>query len=180
MPRSLQAEVVFTPAHVTLNNGAILIDLNHDGVVDFTLSNDSLGGSCCFYTRILNVTGAFVGSSQNSIEGLGQNAAALRAGAVVGPGDLFLAAPLNMATAFNDSNSFFYVFGPFANKSNRFLGFQFVINGQNHNGWARFSLVKPGFSGSAPVISATLIGYAYESVPNSPIVTGFKSGLTVS
>src|SRR5215469_14729969 len=73
MPQALHAEVVFTPAHITLTNGPLAIDLNHDGIVDFTLSNRSTG-FCCLYTRNLNVTGAFVGSSQNGVVGIGSNA----------------------------------------------------------------------------------------------------------
>jgi len=167
-----RAEVVYTPAHLTLTNGQLLIDLNHDGNVDFIVSNKSVGGSCCFYTRNLRVTPAFVGSSQNSVEGIGLNASALKAGAVVGPRDLFLAAPMQMATAFNDSNSFFYVFGPFANTRNRFLGLRFVLHGENHYGWAAFSIVKAGFKGSKPAISATLSGYAYETIPDHPLIAG--------
>jgi hypothetical protein len=178
MPQPLQAEVVFTPAQITLSNGPLAIDLNNDGAVDFILSNNSVGGGCCFYTRKLDVTGGFVGSSQNSIEGLGTNAVALEAGAVVGPHDLFLAAPLNMATAFNDSNSFFFIFGPFANKRERFLGLRFTINGENHYGWAEFRIVRAGFSGSKPIISATLSGYAYETVPNRPLVAGVAESVS--
>lgn len=180
MPPALQAEVVFTPAQLALNNGPLAIDLNHDGVVDFTLSDKSSGGPCCLYSRRLSVVGAFVGSSQNSIEGIGTNAVPLNAGAVIGPSDLFLAAPLRMATAFNDSNSFFYVFGPFANKTNVFLGLRFVLDGENHYGWARFTLVKAGFSGSKPVVRAILNGYAYETVANTPIVAGATKGQSAS
>jgi len=178
MPQALQAEVVFTPAQITLSNGPLAIDLNHDGAVDFILSNQSVGGSCCQYTRNLNVIGGFVGSSQNSVEGLGTNAVALEAGAGVGPRDLFLAAPLKMASAFNDSNSFFFIRGPFANKRDRFLGLRFVINGQNHYGWAAFSIVRAGFSGSKPIISATLSGYAYETVPNKPLLAGVTKNVS--
>jgi len=180
IPQTLRAEVVFTPAHVTLTNGPLAIDLNHDGIADFTLSNKSIGAGCCQYTRSLTVTGAFVGSSQNSAEGIALDASALGAGAVIGPRDLFLAAPLKMAVAFNDSNSFFHIFGQFANKENRFLGFRFVIHGENHYGWAALSVVKAGFSGSKPVISASLNGYAYETVANRPIVAGVTRNLAAS
>jgi hypothetical protein len=168
-----QAEVVYTPAHLTLTNGQLLIDLNHDGDVDFIVSNKSARGSCSCLTRKLRVTGAFVGSSQNSVEGIGLNASALKAGAVVGPRDLFLAAPMQMATALNEiSNSFYYVYGPFANKRNRFLGLRFVLHGENHYGWAAFSVVKASFRGETPVIGATLSGYAYETVPDHPLIAG--------
>jgi len=167
-----QAEVVYTPAHLTLTNGVLLIDLNHDGDVDFVVSNRSING-CCWVMRRLRVNGAFVGSSQNSVEGIGSNASALEAGAVVGPRDQFLAAPMQMATALNSiTNSLYQVYGPFANKRDRFLGLRFVLHGETHYGWAAFSIVKAGFKGETPVLSATLSGYAYETVPDHPLIAG--------
>lgn len=172
LSQPLQAEVVFTPTHIRLANGKLPIDLNHDGTVDFTLSNKSSGGSCCFYTRTLSVTGAFVGSSQNGVIGVGRYANAVSPGQVIGPRQLFLFAPMIMATAFNDSNSFFFTNGPFANTTDRFLGLKFTLNGQPHYGWARFSSVKAGFNGSTPVVVAVLTGYAYETVANRAIIAG--------
>jgi hypothetical protein len=45
------------------------------------------------------------------------------------------------------------------------------IDGQFHYGWARLSVKT--FSGK---ITATLIGYAYETIPNKPILTGKTKG----
>ena len=177
-PPTLNAEVVFTPAHITLTNGQLPLDLNHDGTVDFVIGNESQGGSCCLYSRKLGVIGEFVGSNQNSVEGISLDAIPLGKGAVVGPKDLFLAAPLKMASAFNDSNSFFYVSGLFANTKDRFLGFRFLIQGEMHYGWARFRMVSVGLNGSKPVISAVLTGYAYETIPNHALVTGVEGTLS--
>jgi hypothetical protein len=164
------AEVVFTPANVTLTNGLLSIDLNHDGINDFTFS-DALNGICC---RRLDINPSFRGSSQNGVEGIYQFAAALRAGEPIGSGQLFLHGDQRMASA-ADSNSRFSVQGPFANKTNRFLGLEFIIKGEKHYGWARFSMVRAGFNGGAPVISATLTGYAYETVANKAILAGKTS-----
>src|SRR5689334_20576627 len=90
----LQAEVVFTATHIRLANGKIPIDLNNDGTVDFTVSNKSAGGSCCLYQRVLNVTGAFVGSSQNGVVGISRYANAIKPGQAFGPRQLFLFAPM--------------------------------------------------------------------------------------
>jgi hypothetical protein len=46
-----------------------------------------------------------------------------------------------------------------------------VVNGEIHYGWARIKLVSPGAYNSA-----SIYGYAYESVPNQAIVTGKTSG----
>lgn len=174
---ALEASVVYTPTNIRLSNGKLAIDLNHDGVADFFLSNKGSGSACCFYTRSLNVTGAFVGSSQNAVIGISHDANALTAGQAIGPRQGFLAAPLQMAAAFNDSNSFFYVFGPFANQTNRFLGLEFTLKGQKHYGWARLS-VKAGFNGSTAVVVATLTGYAYETAAGKAIAAGQTTGST--
>jgi len=59
--------------------------------------------------------------------------------------------------------TFFHVFGEFANQKDRFLGFRFIINGENHRGRTALSVAKAGFSGSKPVVSASLFGNAYET-----------------
>jgi hypothetical protein len=52
-----------------------------------------------------------------------------------------------------------------------YLGLKFVVDGEVHYGWARVKLVSPG--GYA---SGSISGYAYETVPNQPIVTGQTGG----
>ena len=115
-----RAEIVFTPTHVRLANGQVPIDLNNDGTADFFLIDKSKGGSCCFYSRTLSVAGGYVGSSQNGVIGVALWANALKAGQAVGPRQQFLFAHLEMVNAFNDSNSFFFTNGPFANTTDRF------------------------------------------------------------
>jgi hypothetical protein len=73
----------------------------------------------------------------------------------------------NASTKFN---------GPWANSGkgirNHYLGLKFLINGKTHFGWARFNVV-PGHSG---YMTCTLTGYAYETIPNKPIITGKTKG----
>jgi hypothetical protein len=52
-----------------------------------------------------------------------------------------------------------------------YMGFKFLINGEIHYGWARVN-VQANFLH----LSATLTGYAYETVANRPILTGFTHG----
>ncbi|HSY31178.1 MAG TPA: hypothetical protein VLA42_04245, partial [Verrucomicrobiae bacterium] len=65
--------------------------------------------------------------------------------------------------------------GQWLDTKNRYLGLQFVINGQVHYGWARLTVTVP-----RPTISrgiyAVLTGYAYETEPNKPIITGKTKG----
>jgi hypothetical protein len=58
--------------------------------------------------------------------------------------------------------------GPWANATDRFLGLAFQLNGETHYGWVRMS-VSAGFQ-------VTISGYAYESTPNTTLVTGITHG----
>ena len=52
---------------------------------------------------------------------------------------------------------------------NRYLGLRFVAKQPTHFGWARLSV---SCNSANNKISAVLTGYAYETIPNKPIVTG--------
>src|SRR5580698_9552996 len=61
--------------------------------------------------------------------------------------------------------------GPWHNVHNRYLGLKFLIHGKPHYGWARLNLNVNGMK-----LSATLTGYAYETIPNKAIITGKTKG----
>jgi hypothetical protein len=64
--------------------------------------------------------------------------------------------------------------GQWKEASRRYLGLKFIIKGQIHYGWARLTVDADwGHEG----IHATLTGYAYETVPNKPIIAGKTKGL---
>jgi len=50
---------------------------------------------------------------------------------------------------------------------NKFLGLRFIINGEVHYGWARFS-VRSGYF----LFALKLSGYAYETSPDTTILAG--------
>ncbi len=66
-----------------------------------------------------------------------------------------------------------FTYGPWANVTGRYLGLKFQIHGATHYGWARLNVrvSKTKFS-----ITATLTGYAYETIPNKPIIAGKTKG----
>lgn len=159
------AEVVFTPAHITFNSGVVYIDLNHDGVNDFALiiynnfdpgdrrlaaSGLRRGGILC-YTRSYPPVAAPLGYR-------------------IGPFGYFAGRggpAVNVADTFES-----YVGGPFANVGLRFFGLRFKINGEVHFGWAGVVAKARGHRGSAPRIEVTLLGYAYETEADKPIIAG--------
>lgn len=181
-----EAEVVYTPAHAHLS-GTFYLDLNHDGVNDFkfVLAHSSrCQGLCTTSSRRIRHDTAFTsqhgelnvyGLSSNQVFGEGSVASALRVGARIGPDGKFPGG--NKMVSASDINSYTFdlaVNGPWKEASfgsntirNHFVGFKFLIKGEVHFGWARFNVsTKKGAN-----VSATLTGYAYETVVNKPIRT---------
>jgi hypothetical protein len=169
---SADAEVVFTKVQQTINtHQGYAIDLNHDGIVDFRIQNifkqQSQRGYP--YTSIIQLQavpahGVQVGNSQ-------YEAAALRSGANIGPiqpthPNQFRAA--TMAGQFRFGSFGTYYGGSWLNVSNRYLGLAFSINGKTHFGWARLTVNW----NHEWALSADITAYAYETVPNKPIIAG--------
>jgi hypothetical protein len=63
-------------------------------------------------------------------------------------------------------------FGRWFNATKRYLGLKFEINGKIHYGWTRLSVI------GRQRITATLTGYAYETIPNKPINAGQAKSAT--
>jgi hypothetical protein len=159
-----EARIVYTSAHRVIKQGSSLpLDLNHDGVTDFTLQNLLVQGSVT-----ANATFAAKPATGNGAEGwtgLMPYAFALKPGARIGSRHYFPGTVL--AAAHEDVDLGTYYFGSWMNVKSRYLGLTFKINGKTHYGWARLSIQVQHLS-----ITATLTGYAYETIPNTAIVAG--------
>jgi hypothetical protein len=171
---------------VTQTGFPLYIDLNHDGIRDFLLrtifyrgtSGLEVGLAASGYRNIGNV----VAGRRFSRSGYFSSAAsALRAGAQVGPkGNFSLRFPFMAVELFEkDDGSQYSYLGPWAGKGegvkDRYLGLKFVVDGEVHYGWARLS-VTLGHRRQWGDVSGTLTGYAYETVPDKPIVAGQITG----
>jgi hypothetical protein len=161
LTRRAEARIVYTPSHVRISqNSTVPLDLNHDGINDFSFSN--------FYAGWTNSgVGALLlkGAQGNGFWASTSSAAALPAGVSIGPKGPFRGYGA-MANMFQTAGSF-QSWGPWVNVKRRYLGLKFLIKGTTHFGWARLNVTNGhgGFSG-------TITGYAYESIPNKPIITG--------
>jgi len=168
------ARVIYTRTHKIIGwNGVCNLDLNHEGVADFLIleaSSDYQPSNGLFAKEA--VGNAVVGYP--GFQTWSNLALALKRGARIGP---VLGAKQRfvshgylgemMVSRFTTDN------GPgtnglWVNVRNRYLGLRFKIDGKTHYGWARLSVKL----GQRPLITATLSGYAYETVPNRPIVAG--------
>jgi hypothetical protein len=68
------------------------------------------------------------------------------------------------------TDSFFHYEGSWLglNKAKRYLGLKIQVRGRTHYGWARFTVVNT----KRALVAASLTGYAYETIPNKPIIAG--------
>jgi hypothetical protein len=174
LAQNAEARIVYTPAHKTIGSHSTLsLDLNHDGVVDFTLSNSS-EASVKWSSQFLSATGQ---ASGNEVWGESRyfGAAALRAGTVIrnnlrfGPGKHQMA-----VVRLLHPSSRYTCRDPWVNVKNRYLGLKFVIKGKTHFGWARLSVTCS--TSPLPTVGAVLTGYAYETTPNKAIIAGKTKG----
>jgi len=194
-PQAAAAKIVYTAVHANVDLGYTL-DLNHDGIADFYLVNGggaSLAGSSRFsYLQVCHIpqnlashqciqsSSSIQANKDNVVRILSSGAAALPAGAKIAFGEKFqvpgVAAFMVGREFYSGSNTAQNFKGPWAHggkgTTNRYLGFKFKINGQFHYGWARLSVTTPAHG----AYTATLTGYAYETVANKGIVAGQTAG----
>jgi hypothetical protein len=171
------AKIVYTPAHVKLERGYTEIDLNHDAINDFALWM-YFGHSTNIATSFLAVYPNAGNGAVGTAKGWFRSAVALWQGAKIGPHRLFNGGSrasyagqmVNRVTKLGSHTSSYWE-GQFANGGKgvqkRYLGFQFLINSKIHYGWAR---IRIDISGK--IFTASLNGYAYETIPNKPIIAG--------
>jgi hypothetical protein len=166
-----EAEVLFKRQRIQIGSTPVLIDLNHDGIADFQFAVHCTAvyhvGSFCTLSVAPLEGGAVVGFQ--SWEGRpGPFASALSPGAEVGHFSPFAEGGVVIdrnVQGFCDDSSCSpgsASYGAWINNPpNRFLGVKFLIDDQIHYGWVRMQV--NGLSG-------TIVGYAYETVPNRPII----------
>jgi hypothetical protein len=170
-----ESEIIYTKVHKVIGSQSTFhLDLNHDGINDFDLKD-----TVTTYTSggIRAALSAFPDQQKNALWGhtvqpKGYDSA-LFANVRVGLKGRFLGGAGLMAESSVSGGrpSIFSCTGPWANVSNRYLGLKFVIKGETHFGWARLSVRCSGTR-----VTATLTGYAYESIANRPILTGKERG----
>jgi hypothetical protein len=180
-----EAKIVYTPANtiIPLNGGPVPFDLNHDGMADFFVSNQLNGtagdGQSVVQAGVENPSnaiwgrGTFSGPPKRGFRGFGAVfASAKHRGSVIGANKAYFHKGTSWLMAFFARSHYRSTsFGQWWYTERRYLGLKFTINGQVHYGWARLSVYPPG----GPQ-NVTLTGYAYETIPNKPIITGKIKG----
>jgi hypothetical protein len=156
------AKVVYTPVHhIVGRNERYRVSLNHGEIGDLTFVN-RYGCNQDYCQDALSA----IPSAGNAVEGKFTVAYALEPGVKIGPKEPFSGEIM----AFSSSSE--GTFGQWANVSNRYLGLKFIIKGKAHYGWLRLTVRLSGHAR----ITATLSGYAYETIPNKAIIAGQTKG----
>jgi len=189
-----EAKIVYTPANVLISGKPLPIDLNHDGINDFFLFHygfhTSTGGNALLVclnpfvngSRTVCASSSFGTNAMNAFRVVeskgGEWGAAVQRGAKIIGGDRFRSAhsaDLGQITFPTSSHQLPKWAGPWMNGGkgvkNRFVGIRFSIKGRFHYGWARVTVKTQEKS-----FSATLTGYAYETVPGKGIIAGRTKG----
>lgn len=171
------AEVVYTPANqIIFRNGSYALDLTNNGSTDFVIRGRSESSTSGHLASIY-----IAAAAGNTVEGDFRNitftspfdATALQAGSLI-PTKVPSKTKAVMAwhcSGFIGCNSSTLASsvnrGHWFNVTSRYLGLKFTIQGQTHYGWARLSVHF-----LYPKLTAVLTGYAYETLPDTPIFAG--------
>jgi hypothetical protein len=180
--RPAQGKVIYTPTHHVIRLGSKYdLDLNHDGKKDFTIYDFS----CALTSRCVTAGGALgiqsVGSGHYNFVSAGQvghggggnvgSAIAFHKGAPIPGGGV---TSWDAAALVGDNLGSYYGYW-YPNVKNRYVGLGFMIGNTRHYGWARMSVRTFGTQLKFNAVGI-LTGYAYETIPNKPIIAGKTTG----
>jgi hypothetical protein len=153
-----EAKVVHHSVDITINQGDYNLDLNNDGVTDFTITSETT--DC--RSEYLSETPAT--KRNNAILG------PLAKGDEIGPDQVFSGGTLDLGWVKGGGPACQLLkwggpwYSPFE-PTRGYLGLSFQLKGETYYGW--MALVVPRGR-----LTATLLGYAYETTPGTPINAG--------
>ena len=176
------AEIVYTPVNVSIPvDRSYNIDVNGDGIVDFTLQSRLLQGYCQSgdeFTWTLGVTSASgnavvadAGHIGVSVVAAMQQSTPVNSGASFSPTSSLMAELYWGACGIGTA-------GEWLGLPDRYLGFQFKgSDNAIHYGWAKLSTAAYVDQSGRLHATTFLTGYAYETVAGQGIFTGQTSDI---
>jgi hypothetical protein len=167
------AEIVYTPTHQVIKaNSKYNLDLNNDGVSDFVIT-DNFGGQ--YFAASLSV-GALEFRGDSCVQAhffIGPSEVlAIHKGEEIGANEPFYACGMMAAANLLKSGTLASGYD-WASVTDRYLGLRILINHERHYGWARLTVRT---NRKTAAITATLTGYAYETIGNKHIIAGKTKG----
>ena len=183
-----EAKIIYTSGKTRIPiNQPFSLDVNNDHNPDFTILDRTYKGSGSSHIAVLRLDlngnavwgrGSFVYPPHGSVKGV--FASDLPRGFKIHASKRYFLPVKSAAMGFSfsgpDSNYIYTTQGQWVESKKRYLGLKFMINGKEHYGWARFDVL---LKRNLHVIEATLTGYAYETIPNKPIIAGRIKGADV-
>jgi hypothetical protein len=157
-----EAQIVYTYTNITIRpNGSYNLDVNNDGVTDFTIAAE--------YSGLVYGSVSETPASENAVL-IGP----LSEGDEIGPDQVFSGGTVDLESFIlkcgkrKGAPCHYEHSGPWDVhlKGKRYLGLSFQLNGETYYGWAQLTLLEGGVEG------VKLSGYAYESTPGMPINAG--------
>jgi len=172
-----EAKIIYTPAHKVIEvNHALYLDFNHDERTGFRIEQYWSSGSGTAENKASLDARALYSVSFQGVAGKASwpfHAYALKAGSEVGPTRPF-GGQVMYYRFIGGSKREDQCTGSWVNVKNRCLGLKFPIKGKVHYGWARLSVTCSPYPSS--LVAGVLTGYAYETIPNNPVITGKPKG----
>ncbi len=175
-------KIIYTPAHnyVPLN-GRLFIDLNHDGRADFYLMRSSGIATSTSVGRFSLTWARARAKRGNGLVGYQTTSGVLSlypfpAGKQISPGRHFYSSGFMDKRVRTTTGGPWTCFGPWNNVKNRYIGLRFEIKGKTHYGWARLNESCDSGAPKGKGAQTLLTGYAYETIPSKPIITGKTKG----
>jgi hypothetical protein len=176
-----ETKIIYTRTHhiIDHHDPRYLLSLNHK-IPDalFYYHFESTRG---LYGRTLFVAAISRNGIATVIERGRNVAVALKPGSMIGNSRNFDSRTATMAEVLFESgstcgarNAVSCSWGYWFNVTNRYLGLEFKINDRAHFGWARLNVQTAN-----NVFIASVTGYAYETIPNKPIIAGKTKGKDV-
>jgi hypothetical protein len=156
------AKIVYHKVNIKIPaNSSYFLDLNRDGVVDFTIHTLFSSGTCrSIPGTVIREFVDEITASGNGTEG--SPPARLAEGDSIGPSQTFSGSGGTMAYFGQACNSHQHSGGIWYHASG-YLGLMFQVSGETYYGWAELAVGSD---------TATLTGYAYEDTPGTSINAG--------
>ncbi len=172
-----EAKIIYRPANVKIGSEGLRLfhlDLNHDRTIDFTFYWSAFSSTELVGEKLLVSPSGGGNAVEVSVHSSSTLALALNSGTTIAPSN-FRSRGYNGLMVLAIRKYYSMDRGFWGGAKGRYLGLKFNIKGRSHYGWARLRVkVVDGY-----YITATLTGYAYETIPNKPIIAGKTHGKDV-
>jgi hypothetical protein len=180
------AEIVYTPANVTLSGNGYIIIPQNGGTREFAIQEITGSGDCGVVGVEFHSLVTVTPTAGNGVVAIDEEASTLRPGTPIGPDQNFYGAQTPMADEYMSSGP--PPCGPsyggyWCNEDSgrlrpcfaidAYLGLEAESKGNTYYGWAHFVFTPT--SSPHPNFEVQLTGYAYETVPGQPINAGQTS-----